>query len=118
MSGEPLYQQLARLLRDQITSGKIKPRTPCPAPKHWPNSTRSPSAPSYAPSTCYAPRDSSGRSPDAGGMGDRARTACQLTRAADTDEDPLCTRCLARSSTAVICQQIRDACPPADVRQV
>jgi GntR family transcriptional regulator len=33
MSGEPLYQQLARLLRDQITSGKIKPRTPLPSAK-------------------------------------------------------------------------------------
>ena len=33
MSGEPVYQQLARLLRDQITSGQIKPRTPLPSAK-------------------------------------------------------------------------------------
>jgi len=33
MSGEPVYQQLARLLRDQITSGKIPPRTPLPSAK-------------------------------------------------------------------------------------
>jgi len=33
ISAEPVYQQLARLLRDQITSGKIKPRTPLPSAK-------------------------------------------------------------------------------------
>ena len=33
MSGEPVYQQLAGLLRDQITSGKIPPRTPLPSAK-------------------------------------------------------------------------------------
>jgi len=33
MSGEPVYQQLARLLRDQISSGKIPPRTPLPSAK-------------------------------------------------------------------------------------
>jgi GntR family transcriptional regulator len=33
MSGEPVYQQLARLLRDRITSGQIAPRTPLPSAK-------------------------------------------------------------------------------------
>lgn len=33
MSGEPVYQQLARLLRGQIASGEIKPRTPLPSAK-------------------------------------------------------------------------------------
>ena len=33
MSGVPVYRQLADLLRQQITSGEIQPRTPVPSAK-------------------------------------------------------------------------------------
>jgi DNA-binding GntR family transcriptional regulator len=33
MSGEPVYQQLARLLRDRITDGTYPPRTALPSAK-------------------------------------------------------------------------------------
>jgi GntR family transcriptional regulator len=33
MAGRPVYQQLADLLRGQITSGEIPPRTPLPSAK-------------------------------------------------------------------------------------
>jgi DNA-binding GntR family transcriptional regulator len=33
MSGVPVYQQLADLLRERITSGELPPRTPLPSAK-------------------------------------------------------------------------------------